>query len=700
MTRHLVSACAFALIAGLSFPVSAEELPLKRVTLSTSGLAQFEHQGDVTGNAVLTLPVRLDQVDDVLKSLVVLDEKGSFGGVSLPGREPLDQIFRDLPFKRQDLDTLTGLLQSLQGSSVQVTDGTGISGRLVNVVAEQSLIDDKQVVRRHRIGIMTDEGMKTVLLENLKTLKFTEKNVQDQLDRALAALHDHRVQDQRALTLDLRGDGARPVTVSYVTAAPLWKSAYRLVLPEKNSDTAYMQGWAILENTTGQDWDDVQITLLSGNPVTYKQSLYESYYRDRPTLPLRVMDRLMPRTDEGGVAMQPEARGAAFERKAEMNYAREAGAAKAVAPMAAQEMYAMADSATSAAMPMPAALGGMAPPMEMAGAQTAIAEQATAQMVFRFPQSVDLPAGNSLMLPVISRDIPAEPLWLYQPATSARHPLTAVALKNDSETGLPPGILTLFERGQEGLRYTGDAELALLPKGEKRYITFALDPATTIDREISGDRTYGTFRAAKGVITQSVVSTETAIYTIKAPADEDRVLVIEHPRRPGWELQIPEGLEGDPETTETDYRLKLALKAGETRTLKVTLEHQETEQLSIGYMAPGDLAARLSGAGGAIDPKVRKALEGAVALQSNVYELQMQMEKLTQDRQNIFNDQARLRENLKSIPSSSDIAKRYLGELNAQEDALARLKADERTLQGKLDDARRKLDAYVMGLEL
>src|SRR5262249_25128298 len=136
---------------------------------------------------------------------------------------------------------------------------------------------------------------------------------------------------------------------------------------------------------------------------------------------------------------------------------------------------------------------------------TAIAEQASAQMMFRFPHTVTLPAGNSMMLPVISRDIPAQQVYLYQPATNDRHPLAAVSLKNDGDTGLPPGILTLFEKSQSGLRYTGDSELAMLPKGESRYVTFALDPDTQIDRENQGETQYGTFRASKGIVEQKVV---------------------------------------------------------------------------------------------------------------------------------------------------------------------------------------------------
>lgn len=695
MLRSLLSAAALALV--LSAPaIAADTLPLTRITLSTSGLAQFEHQGTVTGNTTLSLPVRLDQVDDVLKSLVVLDAKGGFGGVSLPGREPLSTIFRDLPFDQSALDNPEALLKSLQGAEISVTSGADIiRGKLVNVVPEQSITKDQQIVRRHRVTILTDAGLKTALLEDLKTLQFTEPAVQGQVGRALAAIYANRVQDQRLLTLNLKGEGARPVSLSYVTAAPVWKSAYRLVLPVKDSGTAYLQGWAILENTTGQDWNNVAITLLSGNPVTYQQSLYESYYLDRPFLPLRVMDRLMPRVDEGSTVLAITNPSAAPENAPRRMNKAALMESPMVAGMAAghgggMEMMA-ADMAYAVAPPMPAT---------MAGAQTAIAEQATASMVFRFPQSFDLPAGNTMMLPVIGRDIPAQQLWLYQPDTNARHPLTAVSLQNDSETGLPPGILTLFEQDESGLRYTGDAELALLPKGETRYVTFALDPATTIDRADDGTRQYGAFTASKGVIRQKVVSTMSTTYTIKAPVDAARVLVIEHPRQPGWTLKAPDGLTGEPEQTERFYRLKLDLPAGETKVLQVVLERAEFEHIALGQMSPDDLRARMNAVGVDIDDKTRKAMDGAILIQAEIQELDAQVQTLEQKRQMIFNDQSRVRGNLESIPDGSDLAKRYLTELNAQEDQLKKIDAQHAEIQTKRDDAQNRLNTYIAGLEL
>lgn len=692
MFRALLSAAALALV--WTTTASANELPLKRVTLSTSGLAQFEYQGQVSGNQKITLPVRLDQVDDVLKSLVVLDNAGSLGGVSLPGREPLSTIFRDMPFDEAALNSPEILLQSLRGADVSVQSGADtIQGKLVSITAEDATTADSQIIRRHRIAVMTPAGLKTTILQDLKSIAFTEKDVQDQLVKALGAIHANRVQDQRDVTLDLRGQGDRPVTLSYVTAAPVWKSAYRVVLPEGDGDKAYMQGWAILENTTAQDWDNVSITLQSGSPVTYRQSLYESYYLDRPFLPLRVMDRLMPDVDRGGIAMN-ESYSERAESMPPMPQAKARGRG-AGGSLNSISIMASADMAV-----------GAAAPVNMAQADAAITEDSIASIVFRFPTPITLAAGSSMMLPVVVRDIPAESVLLYQPDTHARHPLAAVSLFNDGDSDLPPGILTLFEDAAQGLRYAGDAELAVLPRNDTRYVTFALDSAVTIDRTSSGQQILGAFTASKGIIRQKSMQSETTIYAIKPAADGNadasKTLVIEHPRRPGWTLKKPEGpdgIDGDIEQTENTYRFKVTLKSPDPLTLRVTQERSDFEHIALASLHPDDFSSRINAAGATIDAKTRKALQGAIDLHKTVFDLNAQLGVLEQRRNDFTTEQARIRQNLQSIPSGSDLAKRYLNELNAQEDQLKSLETQRETLRRDQAAAQSKLDTYISTLE-
>ncbi len=696
-----LAAVLSCIILLLSITAQAAELPLKRVVITTSGLALYEHQGTVTGNQTIDLPVRLDRVDDILKSLVVTDGQGKLGGISLPGREPLSQAFRDLPFSQQDLSSPVSLLNALQGADVVVNTGKGvIAGKLMSVTAETEQTEHGTITR-HRVSILTPDGIRTALLESLDRLQFTDKTVQAQLDRALGAMFSNRIKDQRSLAISLVGEGERPVGLAYIQEAPLWKSSYRLVLPGPDGGKARLQGWAVLENTTGQDWKDVSVTLMSGSPVTYQQALYQSYYVPRPELPVKVMNRILPRVDTGTFAEDKKAEGtdgampqkmgavlnnmAPARQKAMMMEER-----AAAAPAMASADYA-GDVAVAAEVPPPEAYGGAG----MATVTAAAAEETASQLVFTFAQPVTLTAGNTLMLPFISQELAAEKLYVYQPETNGEHPLAAVSLANETGSGLPPGILTLFDGTAGGLLHVGDAEMPMVPKGETRFISFALDSKTKIDRQEQEDRRLGVITIAGGMLNQKILTLNTTTYTIKAPDDEDRTVVLELPRREGWELQKPEGTDSEPEKTQTHYRVRVAVPAGQAKTVKLTLRRDDVEVIALNAISPGDLDARLAAAGKDIPADLRKALEKIRSLRAVVYDAQVRMEQLQTEQQQIVMDQERLRQNLQTVSPGNDLGKRYLKQLNAQEDRLDQLNAEMKETQQKINEAQSALVAYL-----
>jgi hypothetical protein len=338
--------------------------------------------------------------------------------------------------------------------------------------------------------------------------------------------------------------------------------------------------------------------------------------------------------------------------------------------------------------------------MQMAQMSSASAAETASQVTFAFPQPVDLPAGHSLMIPFVSHTLPAEKLWVYQPETNAQHPLAAVEMKNDGGTGLPPGILTLYNQTAGGLVFVGDADMPLVPKNENRFISFALDTKSKIDRQTQDDRRLGMITIAKGVLYQKAVWNNTTTYTIRAPEDEARTVVIEHPRREGWELAKPEGLAGEPEKTATSWRLRVEVPAGKDKTVKVTLTRSDTESVALFNSSPQDLDTRMAAAGKDLPANVRQALERVKTLQAAVFAQQQDLNNIQNDRQTIFNDQERLRQNLQSVSTNTAIGKRYLDQLDKEEDKLNALTKREEEANAKLNEAQKALQDYVSGLSL
>jgi len=660
-------------------PVVAEAaddgLELKRVVLSTGGVAYMEYEATVDGDASLTFDVGLDQVDDVLKSFIVLDDKGGVGTVTLPGRQPLAEVFRDLPFDAAALSSTVDLLRALTGEEVAVEGDVDITGKILSVTDETVLGDDGASLR-HRLALATEGGIRQAIVEDATSIRFTDAGLQQQIDSALVALATHRIADRRTLTLQTTGDDERIVRLGYVVAAPLWKTTYRLALGE--GATALLQGWATLENMSGQDWNGVELTLVSGNPVTFRQALYESYWVERPWVPVDVAGRVVPMVDGGAMnGVLSKAQEEAFYRSQDET----------------MDML----SATSGSGGLMAMEEVAAAPTQMAGMAGAVTEEAATQVVFRIADPVNVASGESLSVPIVSRTVPAQMIALYQPSSDARHPLAAVRLTNDSGAGLPPGVVTIYQpsAASGGEAFVGDARLGVLPVGEDRLVAFALDQRTLVDREDKSSQTIAKLTIDRGVLTTTIVNRQTTLYAVQAPQGEDLQVLIEHPRMEGWELAKPPG---EVETTQTDYRLPLAVPAGQSATLEVVLERQRLESMQLVDMGRDQLVWYADN--GKLSQDARTAFARIAELRAAIDQTDRAVDEANRQRSLILQEQERLRDNLASVPSGSDLADRYLTKLAEQEDLIEQQLSRLDDLAAQRESRQQALRDFVAGLKI
>jgi hypothetical protein len=394
-TFALRMAIALALVLGaMSSRVASAQpsLELRRVILSTGGVGYFEHEATVDGNVQLPLTVRFDQVDDVLKSLVIYDEHGGVGTISLAGQEPLREVARELPFKLDALDSAAALLRALPGAEIKVVGPQPVEGRVLGVAAEESTSGAGVRSARHRVSILTaSNAVRQFILEEAEQIEFADSALRAQIASALTGIARNRVQERRVLTITLKGSGRRLVRIGYVVEVPLWKTSYRLTVPEATaagaaSSKGMLQGWAIVENLTGSEWTGVDLTLVSGNPVTLRQALFRPHYVPRPEVPVDMMARVVPRVDTGAVRAAP------------------APFVMAPAPKPA---------ASPPAKPAPSPAPRFAPSMSagMAIAQPAFetsAADAATQVLFSVPEPIRLASGGTIAIPIANREVAAE----------------------------------------------------------------------------------------------------------------------------------------------------------------------------------------------------------------------------------------------------------------------------------------------------
>ncbi|MGE4076775.1 MAG: DUF4139 domain-containing protein [Reyranella sp.] len=676
--HHLLS--VMALVGLLAFPAlaAAQELALKRVMLSSGGLGYFEYEATVEGDATLKLTVGLQQVDDVLKSLVVYDDKGGVGGLSLPGREPLAQAFKDLPFDQDSLGSPAELLSTLKGAQVTVGGGRTMTGRIVSVQEETvALGDGKGTTTRTRVTLLTDRGLQQFILEDAENLQFADASLRDKVGQALLAIQTNRAKEARTLDLAMRGEGRRTVRVAYIVEVPVWKASYRLTLAaDPTAPRSGLQGWATVENMSGQDWKNVELTLVSGRPVAFRQALYNAYYVARPEVPIEVAGRLMPGVDRGGVD-------AARQR------AKEVPPPPPPAPAAApaQTRRYQAESAA----------GGRAPPAEMAAAADQVeATDAATQVVFKFPRPVTVDNGRTLSIPIIDRQVPAMRLALYQAETAGRNPLAAIRLTNDGDTGLPPGVITLYERDKAGaVAYVGDARLSAFPIGETRLLAYALDEKIVIEREAAQTDRLATGTIVKGALQISRVARQTMTYRVKGPAKEPRQLIVVQRRLPGWTLVKPEAK--GVELSEGNYRIPFQLPGGEqTQVFEVVQEQTQRQELRLVDASADQIRVYVDAR--ELDAKTREALGRVLQLQAGVADAQRRVTQADQERQQIVQEQSRLRDNLARVPANSDLQRRYLATLDKQETELEAIAKRRAEANKAVEAARDALRTYVAQL--
>jgi len=674
----------------LALPAGAAELVVKRVMLSAGGVAYVEREAEVEGDAELFLEVPLDQVDDVLKSIVVYDSAGGVGSAHLPGREPVAQIFTDLPFGAEALASPEALLNALQGSEVRIGGSHAITGKLLKVVTETVQLNDQSKVERHRVSVMTPAGLQQAVLEEADSIAFTDAALQAKVERALAAIAEHHAKDRRRIVLSARGQGKRLLRVGYVVAAPLWKSTYRLILPQDAAKaTAHLQGWAVLENMSGEDWEKVELTVFSGRPVSFRQALYQAYYVNRPEVPVEVAGRILPRADNGAISV-PSSRGEGSlkDDKQKLDEAKKAFDLRNNLQREPQGGAAPVETPAPPARPEQVTLA--------TAVDAAQAEESLTQVAFRIPVAVSIKSGESSIVSIVDRDLPAQRLALYQPGTVADHPLAAVELKNDDSNGLPAGVLTVYEQTASGTAYVGDARLAALPVGESRLLSYAVDEKTKIAREVEEKTALTKVAAARGVLRLNHTERQTIRHRIVGPEGESRHLVIEQPKLEGWKLVDP--AESKTEQTAQAYRFALDLKPGESRTLTLVLQRsdwEETEIADIDADALADMAAD-----GEIDGKAKRALQQLMRLRQNVADAEAELQRLQERKTAINDDQSRIRGNLQVLSRDNALAKRYVAKLDEQETALEKLQAQSGNADAGLRTAKAALGEFIAKLEL
>jgi hypothetical protein len=774
---------------------AAARLPVRRVVLYKNGVGYFEHVGRVRGSQSVTIDFNTAQLNDVLQSLTTLDlGGGQIADVSFNSEAPFAQRLGALTLPIGERTTLAELLGALRGARLEVRTGDRvIAGRLLSIERRPR----KDDVPRDELTLVTDGGdIRSMELGPGVGVKLAERESADQVGAYLGLLASNRSQNRRRLTIATVGTTEREVMVSYISEVPVWKTTYRLVLPTGGKPV--LQGWAVVDNTIGEDWNNVELSLVAGAPQSFIQPLSQPLYAQRPTIGLsrvtgsnpqlhqetmsetgsersgnaggRVMDQqggVMPgvtvtavdrsgrrwttvsdaqgRYAFGGLipgvyrieftlggfkqlklenvsidgtsviqdAMMPignlteTVTVTGSSSRIDVSASRSSGGnapirlGGGVGGGAGGGVTSGIVGGLAAAPPPPAA--AMTPAIDRATVEERLAGmQASAQgqnlgdlFEYRVDGTVTIHKNQSALVPIVRADVGIERVSLWNERAGGPRPLRSVWLTNSSGLTLDAGSFTVLE----GSTFAGEGLVDSIKPGEKRLLSYAVDLGVQIEARRGDDQQrVSRIRINRGVAVQQSEQASRRVYTLRNNDTTARTVIVEHPIRPGWTLMkgaVPV------ETSLSAYRFAVQVEPKAVATLEVAERHPLDTNYSVSQLSDQQIAVFVRGS--REDAQLAQALIPIQVKKAEIASVESEIEHRQAEANRIAEDQQRLRENmgaLKGGAGEQQLLKRYVAQLNQQEDRIAVLRQENADLNQKLTRAQDELGSLIQTLTL
>jgi hypothetical protein len=657
---------------------SAGTLPVRRVVVYRNGVAFYERSGEVKPGEPAALEFRASEVDDVLKSLLV-EAPGGVARVRYEFVDPLrQQSAAPQRLKGAGGQALAQLLDQWRGARVEMTyRGQPLAGVIVSGrVAAAPNGGEKQ-----ELALMLDSGALMLCdLDAVTGLRFAEPRLTRQLADALAALAQDLSPDRRTLYIDVAGSGVQRVTARYLAPAPVWKSTYRLLLPDAGE--ASLEGWAIVENATGEDWNQVSLSVVSGRPVSFITRLLGARYVQRREADLPGIEAVAPLLHSGGVAAGAE--GGVAENAVAAAPADRAGAARPQRRLMAMAAPLAETAEAKAAAPEPLELSSVEP--------SAVGRQAGELFEYSFSTPVNARAGESLLLPFFRGPVAARRLLIYSDR-SQPHPRHAAEITNTTGKTLDGGTVTVFHPSG----YSGEALMEELRSGEKRLISYALDQSVRVSTTFdSAAQLVRGFRLSRGILYTRTAEQRTTVYTVMNAEAKEKLLLVEHAAARGWKLVSPKAEEMTPDS----WRFPLKLPAQGAAKLAVVEEREIEQSATVTSLTPDVLAAYVQNR--ALSPAARQQLEAVAAKKREIAETDGELRRVESEIRELSGEQDRLRQNintLRNVPGQQEQVNRYAAELAKGDVRIAQLRDRQAELRRRRASLETELNALIEKLE-
>ncbi|MBI5222881.1 hypothetical protein HY990_00510 [Candidatus Micrarchaeota archaeon] len=666
-----------------------KNLPVKRIVFYKHGVGHIERRGKISDSSIdLSFPV--SSMNDILKSLTVIDGSGKVVCVSYDSHRPTSELMKNA-LVIPDGEGLVGLLRMLVGEEIKIVATKTFAGKVVSV-SEQSLDlgSDNSVVINSELSVSAqlslmaaDGSIDLITVSDIKSLEILSSSVVDDLKYFLELSSSSRKDGIKNVTVVLDNQKSHDLSISYLSEMPIWRVSYRFVYEKNNS---LIQGWGIVDNPLQEDLENIEVSLVAGQPVSFVYDFYAPPLANRPYI--CEQPRAVANAVEFDVASQPAP--APYKMAESADYASENEAAGPRDRSRASPKMAMSPASYA-----PGA--GFAPSMSSSSMQSSISSSASGAQVGSFFKydvltPVTIKRGQSSMLPILGQKIAADRLLLYNYDKNPSNPVVSLRFLNKTGLTLERGPLTVFEEGS----YAGEAILAFTESGAEQIIAYATELGVKIDRSSSTSSEFkSAYLSGWYLIT---INFEKSYFTYRIQNNKPTPVsvMVEHPKSSGYVLLDTKKPD---EETATTYRWKVDVPASKFVEFQVILtretsysEHLQNLSGSIieSYMHNGRLSKDLFAKLGYSSTRYQK-----------IKDLNQEKLDLEAERKRFLEEQSRLRENISSLSNSMEEAalrKKYVAQMDSQETRIQQIQKRVTEIESTIRTLNKEIADFVATL--
>lgn len=642
------------LIAGISL---SKELPITKVILYKNGIGYFERAGKVNDNDVINLSFKKDEFSDVLKSLVAIDLKGgNIPQAEYPSNKPIDKLLEEFSFTLFPEDNLLSLLNQIKGCELELKIGEEfIKGKILGL-RKKGVFKDNLKIEVDILDIVGESGrLKSIALDEIKEIKLRNERMEKELNDYLNIVFLNKKKEKRELSIFANGKGERPVVISYISEVPVWKTSYRVV---NKQNGLFFQGWAIIDNLSDNDWDNVSLSLVSGKPISFISDLYSPIYKKRPRIGIEEEEEKKPVIPERGI----------FKSKALMKGEKET-----------REAF---------------SLQAMEERMRESQEIKTVTKEIGDLFEYKISYPVTIPANKSALIPIAQGEIEGKRVSLYNETNNPKNPLSTIYLKNTTQLTLDGGPITVYEEES----YAGEGIIKTLKPDEKGWITYGVDLGVEVDTSRGTERkNVHHVSIVQGTLYAYYKNIDIKTYNLRNKTNNQKKVVIEHPFRRDWSLQKPKPNEETPNY----YRFNVDILPKGSSSVLVKEERVFCETYILTNITSDNIEFFVKM--NYISPDLKRIFEKIVELKSKINDIKTKIKTKEKRCSDIFNDQQRLRENLKVLkdtPQERKLSEEYVSKLSLQEKELEDLKKEIQKLQNEGERYSSELDKIIKNISL